>query len=151
MKNGRWHWNWTSSKRLMRALRLPFRLPAYPVWETEPSSILCSESRYTRTGQELIPQSCRAKTWIQKCCKNIMVDNRGIEPRTPECKSGVFPLALVARTNGSGGQNCTDDLQLMKLVSYSFSTPQYGQTDRIWTCNLTVPNGALYQIELQSV
>ena len=28
-----------------------------------------------------------------------LVDLRGIEPRTPVCKTGVFPLALEARIN----------------------------------------------------
>lgn len=71
----------------MRALRLPFRLPAYSVWATEPSSILCSESSHTE----------RAKTWNPNIVKIIMVDDRGIEPRIPGCRPGVFPLALVAR------------------------------------------------------
>jgi hypothetical protein len=34
-----------------------------------------------------------------------MVEDRGIEPRTPECKTGVFPLALAPHESLSWDSN----------------------------------------------
>ena len=114
--------NWAMAPFMARDKRFELLTP----W----SQIKCS----TKLSQSRIygaPGSNRTAFWcLQDNCNShyttgaLMVDTAGIEPVTPACRAGVFPIKLSAHNGGSEEARSPNPLNANQMLSQLSYTPK---------------------------
>lgn len=97
---------------LIRMTRFERATSSTPVKDSTKLSYILYGATGTRTPDPLAASQMLSQlSYSPACCDCLReavvaseaMEDRGVEPLTPPCKGGVFPLALIPRRKGEGG------------------------------------------------
>ena len=108
--------------------------------------------RRRESNSRLTGASCMFSHYYYNPIKTL-VDRKGFEPLTQECKSRIFPIKLTAHIKTLVEQErielstsgCKPDIFPLKLPSH------FGAPERTWTSNLLITKQLLYHLSYLSV